>query len=154
MDLVRMFDHTSIAVESIADALPLFRDLLGGQFVGGDDDGEFRWVQLEYPNGSKIELIDPNPGDNFLRRFLDRSGPGMHHVTFKVHDIAAAIEAARAAGFEVVGERETFGWKEAFIHPRSANGVLVQLAEAPWDEGAPGSPIQGDSALKLLGEDA
>ena len=149
---MRAFDHASVAVERIEDALPLFRDLLGGTFVGGADEGVFRWVQLVYPGGSKVELIDPKPGDNFVRRFLDSHGPGLHHLTFKVNDLDAAIEAARAAGFDVVGLNDSVaGWKEAFIHPKSANGVLVQLAETPFDEGAEGSPIQGDSAERLLG---
>ena len=153
MSIVRGLDHTSIAVERIADALPLFRDLLGGELVGGMDEGAFRWVQLRFPGGGKIEIIEPNPGDNFLRRFLDRHGPGMHHITFKVPDLAAAVEAAKAAGFEVVGENMAQDeWKEAFIHPRSAHGALIQLAETPFDEGAEGSPIQGDSARALLGE--
>jgi methylmalonyl-CoA/ethylmalonyl-CoA epimerase len=148
-----MFDHTSIALERITDALPLFRDVLGGEFVGGMNEGAFRWVQLQYPNGSKIELMDPNPGDNFLRRYLDRRGTGMHHITFKVEDLAAAIEIVKAAGYQVVDENlSNPGWKEAFIHPRSAHGALVQLAESPYDEGAEGSPIQGDSAEKLLAE--
>jgi methylmalonyl-CoA/ethylmalonyl-CoA epimerase len=150
-DQIRSFDHTSIAVEHIEDALPLFRDLMGGDLVGGADEGDFRWIQLRYPGGSKIELIDPKPGDNFLRRFLDRHGPGMHHITFKVHDLKAAIAAAEAAGFKVVDEHEIEGWKEAFIHPKSGHGVLIQLAESPFDEGAEGSPIQGDSAERLLG---
>ena len=151
MDLVRRLDHTSIALEHIPLALPLFQDLLGGELVGGADEGSFRWVQLRFPGGAKIELIDPSPGDNFLRRFLDEHGPGMHHITFKVPDLAAAVEAARRAGFEVVGENhDAPDWKEAFIHPRSAHGVLIQLAETPYDEGEPGSPIQGEDARALL----
>ena len=155
MDLVRRLDHTSIALEHIPLALPLFQDLLGGELVGGADEGSFRWVQLRFPGGAKIELIDPSPGDNFLRRFLDQHGPGMHHITFKVPDLAAAVEAVRRAGYEVIGENhDAPDWKEAFIHPRSAHGVLIQLAETPYDEGEPGSPIQGEHARALLGSGA
>jgi len=63
-------------------------------------------------------------------KFLASNGEGVHHVTFKVTDITAAIERARSLGLSVVGiDLEDASWKEAFIHPKSANGVLMQIAE-------------------------
>jgi methylmalonyl-CoA/ethylmalonyl-CoA epimerase len=68
--------------------------------------------------------------NDFLRRFLDRTGPGPHHLTFKVPDITAAIAAAEAAGFPVVGVNlEDPQWQEAFLYPKAACGIVVQLAQ-------------------------
>jgi methylmalonyl-CoA/ethylmalonyl-CoA epimerase len=151
MTFVRSLDHTSVAVGRIPVALPLFRDLLGGELVGGAEEGPFRWIQLRFPGGGKIELIDPSAPDSFVRRFLDTRGGGVHHITFKVDDLSAAVAAAEAAGFPVFGVN-AYGdeWKEAFIHPRHAHGVLIQFAQSPYDEGVAGSPIQGDSAQQVI----
>src|SRR5918999_3536199 len=94
-------DHVAVAVHSIKAALPLFRDALGGQYLmGGDIDGTWRWVQFRYPNGGKVELLEPL-GDGFLSRFLESRGEGLHHVTFKTDDIHAAIEKLQGLGFEL-----------------------------------------------------
>lgn len=151
MDLVRRFDHTSLAVGRIPVALPLFRDALGGRLVGGDVEGAFRWVQLEFPGGGKVELLDPATPDSFVRRFLDTRGPGAHHLTFKVRDIHEAVDAVQAHGYEVFGLRtDDLEWKEAFIHPRHAHGVLVQLAESAHDEGEPDSPYTVEKARRII----
>lgn len=151
MDVVRSLDHTSIALDHIPVALPLFRDVLGGRLVGGDVEGAFRWVQLVFPGGGKIELLDPTTPDSFVRRFLDARGPGVHHVTFKVHDLHQAVAAAERGGYEVFGQRDDDPeWKEAFIHPRHAHGVLVQLAQSAHDEGDPDSPYTLEKARQIV----
>jgi len=137
--LVERLDHVSVAVWDIARAAP-FAGLLGGRFrEGGLSFGrDFRWVQWDLPNG-KLEMIQPVDGrddDHFLVRFLRSRGEGVHHLTLKVTDLAEAVERARAAGFRVVGERRAPPtWREAFVHPRSACGVLVPLAA--WRDGPP-----------------
>ena len=128
--LIERLDHVSIAVEDIRGILPLI-ELMGGSFHDGGYEGPlgFRWAQFDLPGG-RIEVIEPVTEDCFLRRDLARRGPGMHHVTFKVIDLRAAIDGATDAGLRIVGHSEDDPeWKEAFIHPKSANGVLVQLAE-------------------------
>ena len=135
--MIERFDHVSIGVRDIKAALPLVR-LLGGElFDGGDSvDARFRWVQFTLPGGGKLELIAPLPGaaaDHFLVRFLESRGEGVHHLTLKVSDIGRAIEQARDLGFTLVAiDLSHEHWKEAFVHPRSASGVLVQLAA--WDD--------------------
>jgi hypothetical protein len=77
--------------------------------------------------------------NDFLQRFLERRGPGPHHLTFKVPDIEAAIEQAEANGFPVINvDLSEDDWKEAFVHPKAAHGILVQLAQAAGD--MPGVP--------------
>lgn len=136
-DLVERFDHLCVAVHSIAGAASLVR-LMGGALVDGGDSpkGRFRWVQFCLPGGSKLEMIEPLPDagpENFLVRFLKTGGEGLHHVTLKVTDLTAAIARAGELGFDVVGvDTSGSNWKEAFVHPKTANGVLVQLAQ--WDD--------------------
>ena len=90
------------------------------------------------PTAARVEILQPwKPEDNpFLRRFLDRHGPGPHHLTFKVPDLASALDDARASGFSPVGvDLTNADWKEAFLHPRQATGIVVQMAQAAYDVG-------------------
>jgi methylmalonyl-CoA/ethylmalonyl-CoA epimerase len=107
----------------------------------------FSPAQLSYANGARIEILQPwEPESNpFLRRFLDHSGPGPHHLTFKVPHIEAVLDRVSDAGYEPVGVRLSDPhWREAFLHPRQATGVVVQIAQAdhewlsPPPEGFPG----------------
>jgi methylmalonyl-CoA/ethylmalonyl-CoA epimerase len=125
------FDHVAVAVRSIASALPLFRDALGGEYLmGGDVDGAWRWVQLRYPDGSRVELLEPLD-EGFLSRFLERRGEGLHHITFKTDDIRAAIAEVEARGYEVVDVKlDDPLWQEAFLRPSKAHGTLIQLAQS------------------------
>src|ERR671936_801495 len=93
------FDHVAVAVHSIKDALALFRDGLGGEYLmGGDQQGTWRWLQLRFPGGGKVELLEPL-GEGFLSRFLAKHGEGLHHVTFKTDDIRAAIAQVERQGY-------------------------------------------------------
>lgn len=130
--LIERFDHVAYAVERIEDALPLL-DMLGATFYDGADHvrNQFRWAQFTLPDGSKVEYLAPLSDTSFLRRFLDTRGPGMHHVTLKVSELSQAAELCEMAGFTVSGYRESEMWSELFIHPKSTNGALIQLAQ--WD---------------------
>jgi methylmalonyl-CoA/ethylmalonyl-CoA epimerase len=125
------FDHTALAVHSIDSVLPLYRDFLGGK-VKKDLDRRnkgYRSVTLVFPNGNQLELLEPAGEESFLRPFLEKRGEGPHHLTFLVPDVRQAVEAARAAGFRVVGESyDSPTWHEAFLSPRENHGTLVQLA--------------------------
>jgi methylmalonyl-CoA/ethylmalonyl-CoA epimerase len=128
------FDHTALAVESIEAALPLYRDLLGGElrFDHTDARAGFRAVQLRYPNGARLELLEPaGERSSFLRDFLAQRGEGAHHLTYLVEDLRAAVAAIRAAGYRVVDEDYANpAWQQAFISPVSAHGTIVQLAQS------------------------
>jgi methylmalonyl-CoA/ethylmalonyl-CoA epimerase len=135
-------DHTAIAVRDIDAALPLYRDLLGGKPLGSGKPrptrSGFQFLALAFPNGSNIELLAPIGDGGFLRDFLDKRGEGVHHLTFRVHDVRAAVERAKAAGLRVVDENYTDPrWQEAFISPRSAFGTIVQLAQSDLDRVQP-----------------
>jgi methylmalonyl-CoA/ethylmalonyl-CoA epimerase len=130
-------DHVAVAVRSVAAALPLFVDALGGEFLfaGENSSQGFRWAQFRFPHGGKIELVTPIAGDGFVQRFLDTRGEGVHHVTFKTPDIARSVEHLRAKGVELMRvSTDHPRWKEAFIHPKNAHGVLIQIAQSAWSD--------------------
>ena len=83
--------------------------------------------------GAAVELIRPLDADGAIARFLDARGEGLHHVAFEVDDLDAALADLRARGAELIDERPRHGLgghRVAFVHPRSANGVLTELVEA------------------------
>jgi len=132
-DVIERFDHVSIAVRNIDDAQTLV-NLLGASHLDGglSPAGDFRWVQFDLPGSGRLELISPAVDDDnhFLNRYLNEHGEGLHHLTFKVPSLEDAVARANELGFTVVGIDDSDpAWKEAFLHPQSANGVLIQLAE-------------------------
>jgi catechol 2,3-dioxygenase-like lactoylglutathione lyase family enzyme len=132
-----VLDHIAVASEHTIDNFVRYRGDLGAAWVAGMFDPGFYWGQLRFANGMTIELLEPADiaRDDFLRRFLDRNGPGPHHVTFKVPDIHAAIAGVTDAGYPPVRvNTENESWKEAFLHPKQSHGIVVQLAQAaPYD---------------------
>lgn len=149
-DLVERFDHVAFGVHDVAVAAGLI-EMLGGSFFEGADstEGSFRWVQFRMPGGGKVELIAPLGPSSFLIPFLDKRGEGLHHVTFKVTDLDEAVRRLQDKDRRVVGHRRLGGnWSEAFLHPTSAHGAVIQLAE--WDDAVPGG--SGDWAAVLRGE--
>lgn len=135
-------DHLAVAAESQHDLWPRYVGDLGGEWIGGGETVGFASYQVVYANGMKLEALEPAnvEANDFLRRFLDRNGPGPHHVTYKVPDLEAAMAAATAAGFDLVGvDLSDPGWMEAFIHPKQGFGIVVQLAQSAgdWEPGGP-----------------
>lgn len=141
-------DHVAVAAERQADLWPRYGGDLAGAWVGGGRTVGFASAQVRFADGDggmKLEALEPFRAEenDFLRRFLDRSGPGPHHFTFKVPSIRAALRAARARGYGPVGiDLSHPEWMEAFLHPREACGIVVQLAQSAgeWDEDDP-SPL-------------
>jgi len=143
--LFERLDHTSIAVHDIEEIVPLM-EMVGAQFLEGADNERngFRWVQYRVPGG-KLEFIAPTREDSFLTKFLAARGDGLHHLTFKVSDLEAALVQAEDAGYEVIDRHEGRNWHEAFLHPKSAHGVLIQLAA--WDDTVPSGASNLDDVL-------
>lgn len=136
MPIAADFDHVAVAAERFTDLWPRYARDLGGAWAGQGAGGGFLFAQLRFANEMRLEMLEPNAVEenDFLRRFLDRSGPGVHHVTFKVADFDAALDAASDAGFPPVNvNRDDPGWLEAFIHPKLA-GIVVQIAHAGDDD--------------------
>jgi methylmalonyl-CoA/ethylmalonyl-CoA epimerase len=127
-----IFDHVAIGTRNLTDGWQLFGGLLGGTWVYGGDSPGYWWGQVRFAAGPKIELLTPTAGPDgaFLERFLTSRGPGPHHFTFLVADLSQTLDEARALGIEPVGvDLSLDGWKEAFLHPRDAHGIVIQLAQ-------------------------
>jgi hypothetical protein len=125
-------DHLAIATPALSDGWDLFGGVLGGTWAYGDDSPGYWWGQLEFAAGPKIELLTPTGGPDaaFLERFLGRRGAGPHHFNFLVGDIEDALARIRAFGIEPIGVNlANPDWKEAFLHPRSAYGIVIQVAQ-------------------------
>jgi methylmalonyl-CoA/ethylmalonyl-CoA epimerase len=124
-------DHLAFGLPEVEAAAGVLAGELGGRPLEGGLGPGFRWWQWSYADGARVEVITPHGPPGFLHRFLERQGAGVHHVTFKVPDIAAACARAREQGVEVVGyDDRNPGWKEAFLHPKRAQGIVVQLAQS------------------------
>jgi len=127
------FDHLAIGVERWADGFGRFAGQFGGRWAHGGGPGEFMACQLAYRHDMRLELIAPGQaGDNFMRRFLDRSGPGPHHLTFKVPSLDDTLAELSERDIATFGVRtDTPAWREAFLHPKQAGlGTLIQVAQA------------------------
>jgi hypothetical protein len=145
-------DHLAVGTESWADGYPVLVETLGGRWLYGGDAGEFAPCQMVYRNDMHLEIISPgSAGDGFMRRFLDRSGPGPHHITFNVPSLDATHARLGALGVTTFGGREMPDWRESFLHPKTAGvGTLLQLVESdhetvrrsppPAPEGFPPDP--------------
>ena len=132
------FDHVAIATTNIGSAFDLVIGELGGLVVHGGDGYGFRWVQARLgtiETGMTVELLvvwEPAVND-FLARFIDRHGVGVHHMTFKVPDLRATLDRCVTLGLHPVGvDLDNPEWREAFLQPREAHGTVVQLAQTPY----------------------
>ena len=124
------FDHVAVAVRSIADSRPLF-ELLTGEECSPVEELEQQGVDVAFVGS--VELLQPRDPDTPVGRFLERRGPGLHHVAFRVPDLEEALARYRGEGLELVDEAPrpgARGHRVAFLHPRSTEGVLVELVEA------------------------
>jgi hypothetical protein len=122
---------------------------LGGVWREGGPSPGFDWAQWAFANDARLELIEPAGPPGFLHRFIDRHGVGVHHVTFKVPSLVEAAARARDAGYDVVGYDDSHpGWKECFLHPKQAQGIVVQLAET--GSSAAGSASAEHGGVRLL----
>lgn len=130
----RSLDHVGIAVASLDEAIPTWQAIVGAS-AAGRERVESQGVEVVFvgSGAGRVELLAPTRPDSPVARFLERRGPGMHHLCYRVMDIRAALAEFGAAGFERI-DREprpgAHGHRVAFLHPRSAGGVLVELLEA------------------------
>jgi methylmalonyl-CoA epimerase len=146
-------DHVALAVRRWSDARAVLVEGLGGHWLGGVRTPEYNPGQLSFANGMRVELLEPGPdSSSFLNRFVEKTGAGPHHVTFKVDDIRAAITRVRDTGFEVIRERlGNPGWQEAFLHPKSTGiGFVIQMAQSTIDPGK----AMSSSRTSVSAEDA
>jgi methylmalonyl-CoA/ethylmalonyl-CoA epimerase len=131
--MIRRLNHISVAVASIDDALKFYRDLLGLEVVETAklDDRELK-VAFVKIGDTEIELLEPISQDNTVTRFIERRGPGLHHICLEVDDIEATMAELSARGAEFVDPEPRSGavGQVAFILPETGRGVLVELNQS------------------------
>jgi methylmalonyl-CoA/ethylmalonyl-CoA epimerase len=129
--LIARLDHVAIAVPHMPTVVDFIEGELGGQPCEGGPGPGFTGAQWMFDGGGRFEVLEPAGPPGFLHRFLDQRGSGIHHVTFLVRHLGEAVERAVGLGFAVIGRDESNpSWKEAFLHPKQALGIVVQLAES------------------------
>jgi methylmalonyl-CoA/ethylmalonyl-CoA epimerase len=131
--MLTKINHIGIAVKSLDDSLHFYRDNLGMAFAGIEEVAEqqVRVAMLQIGE-SKIELLEPTSADSPVAKFIEKNGPGIHHVAYEVADIEAAIAKLMADGSRMIDEKPrngAHGTRIAFVHPKSSNGVLTELCQ-------------------------
>jgi methylmalonyl-CoA epimerase len=129
-----VLDHIGIAVEDLGKALAFYRDALGLDIEAPEDVATQHVRAHVIPTGeSALELLEATSPESAIAKFIDKRGPGIHHLTLRVDDIRAALDHLRARGVRLVDEEPRPGANAslvAFIHPSAAHGVLVELKQA------------------------
>ena len=127
-------DHIGIAVNSLAESIPLYVAILDQNVTGVEEvPAEEARVAFFGEGSGRVELLESTHVDSTIARFIEHNGPGIHHVCLRVPDVAAAVQRAEQHGSEVIppGLRTGAGGRRvAFLHPRSCGGVLIELSEA------------------------
>jgi methylmalonyl-CoA epimerase len=134
-----ILDHVGIAVRDLQAALAFFRDGLGLE-VHAPEEVASQQVRAHFiPVGeSALELLEATGPQSPIARHLDKRGPGLHHITLRVEDIASALDELKRRGIRLIDEQPRVGAEGslvAFVHPSSAHGVLVELKQASADQG-------------------
>jgi methylmalonyl-CoA/ethylmalonyl-CoA epimerase len=127
-------DHVGVAVEDLDQAVALYAERLSMP-VQHRETVEEQGVEavLLGVGAGHVELLRPLGPETAVGRFLERNGPGLHHVAYGTDDIDSALDAIRAAGLRLIDERPRTGIRNsrvAFVHPKSTGGVLTELVEA------------------------
>ena len=125
--------HIGIAVTSIDEATPFYREVLGMEYEGSEVVAEQKVKVAFFAVGeSRIELLEPTSDDSPVAKFLAKNGPGVHHVAYQVDDLEQRLAALKAAGVRLIDETPRSGahhTRIAFMHPKASGGVLTELCE-------------------------
>jgi len=131
--MLKKINHIALAVESIDDAAKFYQNCLGLELSGTEIvSAQKTKVGFFQIGSSNIELVQPAEPDSPLHKFLTTRGQGIHHICFEVDDIEAEIKSLLEKGAAMIDQQPRPGahnTKVAFIHPKSSNGVLIELVE-------------------------
>jgi methylmalonyl-CoA/ethylmalonyl-CoA epimerase len=134
-------EHIGIAVADLTEALRFYRDALGLEVEPPEEVASQRVRAYFIGLGtSALELLEATQQDSPVAKFIERRGPGIHHITLRVDDIREALAHLKTQGVRLVDDeprRGAHGALVAFIHPSSAHGVLIELTQASAESDAP-----------------
>jgi methylmalonyl-CoA/ethylmalonyl-CoA epimerase len=151
--MIKKISHIAIVVPKLEDALGFWVDTLGLPLSHvehvPDQDVDVAFM----PSGeSEIELLEPISAESGVARFMNKRGPGIHHICFEVDDIEQMLGRIKDAGVPLINEEPTIGTggkKIAFVHPKGTGGVLVELYELTPEESARRLERMEDMRLRL-----
>jgi methylmalonyl-CoA/ethylmalonyl-CoA epimerase len=127
--------HIGIAVKNLTDASQRFRDLFDVKESGTESVSSERVNTMMFEIGdTRVELVEATDASSAIARFIEKRGEGVHHVSFSVDDLATELARLKRKGFEVLDgypRAGADGCRVAFLHPKTTNGVLVELSERP-----------------------
>ena len=132
--MLTKINHIGIAVKSLDETLPFYRDQLGMLFLGTEEITEQKVkVAMLQIGESKIELLEPTSEESPVAKFIEKNGPGIHHLAYEVENIEAAIIKLQTDGARMIDEKPrngAHGTRIAFVHPKSSSGVLTELCQS------------------------
>ncbi len=126
--------HIGIAVTSIEEAAPFYRDVLSMEFEGTEVVAEQKVKVAFFAIGeSRIELLEPTAPDSPVAKFLEKHGPGVHHIAYEVADLEQRLAQLKAKDIRLIDESPRMGAHKtqiAFMHPKASGGVLTELCQS------------------------
>jgi methylmalonyl-CoA/ethylmalonyl-CoA epimerase len=133
--MIKKVDHIGIAVRDLAESVRVYTQVLGLE-LHGYETVEDQKVRVAKVHGGPdcIELLEPTSPDSPIAKFMDKRGPGIHHICLEVDDIEAALARFAAEGLELIDKSPRTGaggCRVAFVHPKSTGGVLIEVSEKP-----------------------
>ena len=131
--MIEKIDHIGIAVKSIKETSELLSNILGLK-VAGEEIVEEQKVKVAFLplSDSELELLESTSPDGPIARFIEKKGEGIQHIAFRVNNIEEVLEKLKKEGVRLIDEKPRYGAggaKIAFLHPKSTNGILVELCE-------------------------
>jgi methylmalonyl-CoA epimerase len=151
-----VLDHIGIAVKDLSAALAFYRDALGLEIEAPEEVASQQLRAHFVPVGqSKLELLEPTGAESAIAKYVEKRGPGLHHITLRVDDIEAAVAQVKSRGVRMIDEHPRLGAEGstiAFIHPSSAHGVLIELKQSAIANHAAISNQQSAIARFTLGD--
>ncbi len=129
---MKKIDHIGIAVKNLDEAITTYQKL--GFKVSDIEEVPSQKVRIAFANigGSKIELLEPTSEKSSVAKFIQKKGEGLHHIAIEVQNIEQKLKSLKDAGISLIDQKPRLGVggnKIAFIHPKSANGVLIELRQ-------------------------
>lgn len=129
----KKISHIGVAVTSIDEAVPFYRDTLGMEFEGTEVVAEQKVKVAFFVIGeSRIELLEPTSPDSPVAKFLEKNGPGVHHIAYEVDDLEGQLESLKSRDVRLIDAAPrggAHGTRIAFLHPKASGGVLTELCE-------------------------
>lgn len=131
--MVNKVDHIGVAVSNLEDSIKFYEEILGLKLHGTEVVEEQKVKVAFMPIGdTEIELLEATSPDSPIAKFVEAKGQGVQHIAFRVENIEKALEEMKSKGIRLIDEKPRYGAggaKIAFLHPKSTNGVLIELCE-------------------------